>query len=148
MRPLGLDNRCKALGTYAGPNRQPLPGVPGGIHRLNSREAVAYNCLEGLVNPKIAGYSFHSGLGGLTGLIHHASEPQGRRGCHARRAEQLRPPQCAHMKVGVKNIRYPNTLHCSATGGVMHTVASVNMYVGLPHYQKGTHMRLLPGSAQ
>jgi GTP cyclohydrolase I len=43
-------------------------------------------------------------------------------------------------KVGVKNIRYPITLHCPATGGVTHTVASVNMYVGLPHYQKGTHM--------
>jgi len=43
-------------------------------------------------------------------------------------------------KVGVKNIRYPITLHCPATGGVQHTVARVNMYVGLPHYQKGTHM--------
>ena len=43
-------------------------------------------------------------------------------------------------KVGVKNIRYPITLHCPATGGVMHTVASVNMYVGLPHYKKGTHL--------
>jgi GTP cyclohydrolase I len=43
-------------------------------------------------------------------------------------------------KVGVKHIRYPITLHCPATGGVQHTVARVNMYVGLPHYQKGTHM--------
>jgi len=43
-------------------------------------------------------------------------------------------------KVGVKNIRYPITLRCPATGGVQHTVARVNMYVGLPHYQKGTHM--------
>ena len=43
-------------------------------------------------------------------------------------------------KVGVKNITYPITLKCPATGGVQHTVASVNMYVGLPHYQKGTHM--------
>jgi GTP cyclohydrolase IB len=43
-------------------------------------------------------------------------------------------------KVGVKNITYPITLHCPATKGVQHTVASVNMYVGLPHYQKGTHM--------
>ncbi len=43
-------------------------------------------------------------------------------------------------KVGVKNITYPITLHCPATNGVQHTVASVNMYVGLPHYQKGTHM--------
>ena len=43
-------------------------------------------------------------------------------------------------KVGVKDITYPITLHCPATGGVQHTVASVNMYVGLPHHQKGTHM--------
>lgn len=43
-------------------------------------------------------------------------------------------------RVGVKHIRYPITLHCPATGGVQHTVARVNMYVGLPHYQKGTHM--------
>lgn len=43
-------------------------------------------------------------------------------------------------KVGVKHIRYPITLHCPATGGVQHTVARVNMYVGLPHHQKGTHM--------
>jgi GTP cyclohydrolase I len=26
------------------------------------------------------------------------------------------------------------------TGGKQHTVATINMYVGLPHYQKGTHM--------
>ena len=43
-------------------------------------------------------------------------------------------------KVGVKNITYPITLHCPATNGVQHTIASINMYVGLPHYQKGTHM--------
>jgi GTP cyclohydrolase I len=43
-------------------------------------------------------------------------------------------------KVGVKNITYPITLKCPATGGSQHTVAQVNMYVGLPHHQKGTHM--------
>lgn len=43
-------------------------------------------------------------------------------------------------KVGVKQIRYPISLKCPATDGVQHTVARVNMYVGLPHYQKGTHM--------
>ncbi len=43
-------------------------------------------------------------------------------------------------KVGVKDIRYPITLHCPATGGRQGTVANVNMYVGLPHHQKGTHM--------
>ncbi len=43
-------------------------------------------------------------------------------------------------KVGVKDIRYPITLKCPATGGSQTTVAKVNMYVNLPHYQKGTHM--------
>ncbi len=43
-------------------------------------------------------------------------------------------------KVGVKDIRYPITLTVPATGGVQHTIANVNMYVALPHYQKGTHM--------
>lgn len=43
-------------------------------------------------------------------------------------------------KVGVRHIRYPISLRCPATGGVQHTVARFNMLVGLPHYQKGTHM--------
>ena len=43
-------------------------------------------------------------------------------------------------KVGVKDIRYPITLKDPRTGGTQSTVAVVNMYVGLPHYQKGTHM--------
>lgn len=43
-------------------------------------------------------------------------------------------------KVGVRHITYPITLQCPATGGVQHTVAKANMYVALPHYQKGTHM--------
>lgn len=42
-------------------------------------------------------------------------------------------------KVGVKNIRYPITVLDKAKG-IQHTVASVNMYVGLPHRFKGTHM--------
>jgi len=42
-------------------------------------------------------------------------------------------------KVGVKNIRYPITVLDKAKG-FQHTVASVNMYVGLPHRFKGTHM--------
>lgn len=42
-------------------------------------------------------------------------------------------------KVGVKNIRYPITVLDKAKG-VQHTVASVNMYVNLPHRFKGTHM--------
>jgi GTP cyclohydrolase I len=42
-------------------------------------------------------------------------------------------------KVGVKHIRYPITVLDKAKG-VQHTVASVNMYVDLPHRFKGTHM--------
>ncbi len=42
-------------------------------------------------------------------------------------------------RVGVKDITYPMKLR-SQCGGDQHTVATVNMYVSLPHYQKGTHM--------
>ena len=42
-------------------------------------------------------------------------------------------------KVGVKNIRYPITV-LDKVKGVQHTVASVNMFVDLPHRFKGTHM--------
>ncbi|MCU0578793.1 MAG: GTP cyclohydrolase FolE2 [Desulfobacterota bacterium] len=42
-------------------------------------------------------------------------------------------------KVGVKNIRYPITVRDKANG-TQQTVASINMYVNLPHDHKGTHM--------
>jgi len=42
-------------------------------------------------------------------------------------------------KVGIKDIRYPITVLDRANGR-QHTVASINMYVGLPHQFKGTHM--------
>lgn len=42
-------------------------------------------------------------------------------------------------KVGVKNIRYPITV-LDKSSGTQQTVASVNMYVNLPHKFKGTHM--------
>jgi len=42
-------------------------------------------------------------------------------------------------KVGVKNITYPVTV-LDKTHGKQHTVATVNMYVSLPHHFKGTHM--------
>ncbi|OQX08852.1 MAG: hypothetical protein BWK76_23005 [Desulfobulbaceae bacterium A2] len=42
-------------------------------------------------------------------------------------------------KVGVKTISYPITLLDKARS-VQHTVATVNMYVNLPHRFKGTHM--------
>ncbi len=41
--------------------------------------------------------------------------------------------------MGVKNIRYPITV-LDRDKGLQHTVASVNMYVYLPHQFKGTHM--------
>lgn len=42
-------------------------------------------------------------------------------------------------KVGVKGVTYPITLK-TPDGGAQTTVASINMYVALPHHQKGTHM--------
>ncbi len=42
-------------------------------------------------------------------------------------------------KVGVKAIRHPMKIQ-ERSGGVQHTVATFNMYVGLPHHFKGTHM--------
>lgn len=42
-------------------------------------------------------------------------------------------------KVGVKNVTYPICI-LTREGEQRHTVASVNMYVSLPHHQKGTHM--------
>ncbi len=42
-------------------------------------------------------------------------------------------------KVGVKDVVYPITLR-TPDGGKQSTVATINMYVSLPHHQKGTHM--------
>lgn len=42
-------------------------------------------------------------------------------------------------KVGVKNVTYPIRLR-QRDGGDQTTVARINMYVALPHHQKGTHM--------
>jgi GTP cyclohydrolase I len=42
-------------------------------------------------------------------------------------------------RVGVKNVTYPIRLR-TPHGADQHTVATVNMYVSLPHHQKGTHM--------
>ncbi len=47
--------------------------------------------------------------------------------------------QIAIDKVGVKGVTYPITLR-TPEGGTQTTVASINMYVSLPHHQKGTHM--------
>ena len=47
--------------------------------------------------------------------------------------------QIAINKVGIKSIRHPVKVSDKA-GGVQHTVANFNMYVGLPHDFKGTHM--------
>lgn len=51
-------------------------------------------------------------------------------------------------RVGVKDVRYPMRLKVPAFAGwtddggdaEQTTVATINMYVSLPHYQKGTHM--------
>ena len=42
-------------------------------------------------------------------------------------------------RVGVKDVTYPMRLR-TPDGGEQTTVASINMYVALPHTQKGTHM--------
>jgi len=42
-------------------------------------------------------------------------------------------------KVGVKAIRHPMRIQ-ERSGSVQHTIATFNMYVGLPHHFKGTHM--------
>ncbi|MBF0182464.1 MAG: GTP cyclohydrolase I FolE2 [Magnetococcales bacterium] len=42
-------------------------------------------------------------------------------------------------KVGVKDIRYPIVVK-DRSRGTQRTVASINMYVNLPHHFKGTHM--------
>lgn len=42
-------------------------------------------------------------------------------------------------KVGVKNVLYPITV-LDKTAGLQQTVASINMYVNLPHQYRGTHM--------
>src|SRR5437868_11303528 len=48
-------------------------------------------------------------------------------------------------KVGVKAIRHPMRIKERPAGdraaaSVQHTIATFNMYVGLPHHFKGTHM--------
>ncbi|MBF0224789.1 MAG: GTP cyclohydrolase I FolE2 [Desulfobacterales bacterium] len=42
-------------------------------------------------------------------------------------------------KVGIKNLRYPITV-LDRKNGYQKTVANINMYVDLPHDNKGTHM--------
>src|SRR3954452_19846163 len=42
-------------------------------------------------------------------------------------------------QVGVKAIRHPVKI-MERSGSVQHTIAHFNMYVGLPHHFKGTHM--------
>ena len=42
-------------------------------------------------------------------------------------------------RVGVKDVTYPIKLR-TPDGGEQTTVASINMYVALPHTKKGTHM--------
>jgi GTP cyclohydrolase I len=42
-------------------------------------------------------------------------------------------------KVGIKNLRYPITV-LDRKNGCQDTVATINMYVDLPHKYKGTHM--------
>ena len=61
----------------------------------------------------------------LAGKIDVQSEPDNRR--------------ISIDKVGVKNILYPITV-LDKSAGTQQTVASINMYVDLPHQYRGTHM--------
>jgi GTP cyclohydrolase I len=47
--------------------------------------------------------------------------------------------QIAINKVGIKSIRHPIRVS-DKNRGIQHTIATFNMYVGLPHNFKGTHM--------
>ncbi|MCL2887614.1 MAG: GTP cyclohydrolase FolE2 [Betaproteobacteria bacterium] len=47
--------------------------------------------------------------------------------------------QIAINKVGIKSIRHPIRVR-DKSAGIQHTIAVFNMYVGLPHNFKGTHM--------
>ena len=47
--------------------------------------------------------------------------------------------QLAINKVGIKSIRHPVKVQDQSVG-IQHTIAVFNMYVGLPHNFKGTHM--------
>jgi GTP cyclohydrolase I len=47
--------------------------------------------------------------------------------------------QLAINKVGIKSIRHPVRVR-DKSAGIQHTIAVFNMYVGLPHNFKGTHM--------
>src|SRR5258706_14000854 len=49
------------------------------------------------------------------------------------------PRRRAIDRAGIKSIRHPARIKERA-GGIQHTVAYFNMYVGLPHQFKGTHM--------
>ncbi len=49
------------------------------------------------------------------------------------------PRNVAIDRVGVKDVTYPIRLR-EREGGEQSTVATINMYVSLPHHQKGTHM--------
>lgn len=51
-------------------------------------------------------------------------------------------PDTRHLdidRVGIKSIRHPVKV-AERAGGIQHTIAMFNMYVGLPHHFKGTHM--------
>ena len=47
--------------------------------------------------------------------------------------------QIAINRVGIKSIRHPVKV-LDKSSGIQHTIAVFNMYVGLPHNFKGTHM--------
>ena len=59
---------------------------------------------------------------------------------HPRRPGHARLAQARHRQGRHQGDPPPDPHHASASGGVQHTIATFNMYVGLPHQFKGTHM--------
>ena len=54
-------------------------------------------------------------------------------------------------KVGVTNVRYPISLRTPGEGKgntFLHTVATINMFVSLPHHEKGNAHVAFLGSAE
>ena len=69
-----------------------------------------------------------------------AHEPARQAPADRRRAGEPRHAAARHRPGGHQGHPPPGARSASAAGGEQHTIANFNMYVGLPHHFKGTHM--------
>jgi len=72
----------------------------------------------------------------------YESQPMNQRDAKLPIPDVQSSPDTRHLaidRVGVKAIRHPAKIQ-ERSGGTQNTVALFNMYVGLPHHFKGTHM--------